>query len=59
LAEHFGWEIECQYQDGMSLTGLAREILTCPVIANGKLHDLKLSQSLLDESLKAQSITSK
>lgn len=50
-AEHFGWENECQYEDGSSLTGLAREILTCPVIANGKLHNLKLSQFLLNESL--------
>lgn len=50
-AEHFGWENECQYEDDTSLTGLAREILTCPVIANGKLHDLNLAQSLLDQNL--------
>lgn len=49
-AEHFGWEKECRYEDGSSLTGLAREILACPVIANGKLHDVKLSQSLLDDN---------
>ncbi len=47
-AEHYGWEEECKYPDGTSLTGLAKEILTCPVIANGKLHDLELSQELLN-----------
>ena len=50
-AEHFGWEHECRYEDGSSLTGLAKEILSCPVIANGQLHNLNLSQLMLDESL--------
>ncbi|MFC4874434.1 NADH:flavin oxidoreductase [Negadavirga shengliensis] len=47
-AEHFGWEGECLYPDGSSLTGLAKEILDIPVIANGKMADLSLSQKLLD-----------
>ncbi|WP_428657767.1 tRNA-dihydrouridine synthase [Runella sp.] len=47
-AEHYGWEAESRYDDGTSLTGLAKTILSIPVIANGGLHDLNLSQSLLD-----------
>lgn len=47
-AEHNGWEHEVRYNDGSSLTGLAKKILDCPVIANGKLHDLKLARKLLN-----------
>lgn len=47
-AEHFGWQGECIYDDGTTLTGLAKEILSCPVVANGKLHDLALAQQLLN-----------
>lgn len=47
-AEHHGWKGECTYQDGTSLTGLAKEILECPVMANGGLHDLALSRELLE-----------
>lgn len=46
-AEHAGWENEVRYPDGSFLTGLAKEILDCPVIANGKLHDLDLAEKLL------------
>ena len=49
-AEHWGWEAECVYKDGTSLTGLAKELLNCPVIANGKLDNLTLSQRLLDSN---------
>lgn len=49
-AEHSGWESEVRYSDGSSLTGLAREILDCPVIANGKLHELKLAKKLLNSN---------
>ncbi|MBC9795028.1 NADH:flavin oxidoreductase [Sinomicrobium weinanense] len=47
-AEHYGWKEECRYEDGTSLTGLARDILECPVMANGGLHDLDLSRELLE-----------
>ena len=47
-AEHRGWREESLYEDGSSLSGLAKKILDCPVIANGGLHDLALSQELLD-----------
>lgn len=47
-AEHHGWEGESRYEDGTSLTGLAKTMLNLPVIANGGLQDLALSQSLLD-----------
>lgn len=47
-AEHYGWKAESRYDDGTSLTGLAKILLNLPVIANGGLHDLTLSQSLLD-----------
>lgn len=47
-AEHFGWEVECVYPDGSSLTSLAKDILGIPVIANGKMANLALSQKLLD-----------
>ncbi len=46
-AEHKGWLEETLYADGSSLSGLARAILDCPVIANGKLHDLALADKLL------------
>jgi 2,4-dienoyl-CoA reductase-like NADH-dependent reductase (Old Yellow Enzyme family) len=49
-AEHRGWEAECVYEDGTSLTGLAKELLNCIVIANGKLDNLTLSQRLLDNN---------
>ncbi|GAB3334915.1 NADH:flavin oxidoreductase [Larkinella ripae] len=46
-AEGGGWQRECRYADGRSSTGIARQLLDCPVIANGGLHDLTLAQSLL------------
>lgn len=47
-AEHSGWREECLYDDGSSLTGLAKEILEVPVIANGGMHQRGLAQELLD-----------
>lgn len=47
-AEHSGWLEECLYEDGSSLTGLAKEILNIPVIANGGMHQRGLAQELLD-----------
>lgn len=47
-AEHQGWEDETRYPDGSSLSGLAKEQLDIPVVANGKLDNLKLAQHLLD-----------
>jgi 2,4-dienoyl-CoA reductase-like NADH-dependent reductase (Old Yellow Enzyme family) len=47
-AEHQGWLDETRYADGSSLSGLAKEMLDVPVIANGKLEDLALAQHLLD-----------
>jgi len=46
-AESTGWANECLYNNGMSLTGLAKMILNCPVIANGNLHDKDLADYLL------------
>ncbi|GAB3903391.1 NADH:flavin oxidoreductase [Larkinella knui] len=48
-AEGGGWQRECVYADGSSSTGIARQLLDCPVIANGGLHDLELAQSILTE----------
>jgi 2,4-dienoyl-CoA reductase-like NADH-dependent reductase (Old Yellow Enzyme family) len=48
-AEGGQWERECLYSDGRSYSGLARQITRLPVIANGGLHDLSLSQQLLAE----------
>ncbi|GAB4016214.1 oxidoreductase [Spirosoma koreense] len=48
-AEGGGWQRECSYPDGRSSTGIARSILTCPVIANGGLHDLDLAQRILQQ----------
>ena len=47
-AEHAGWMEEVRYKDGTSLTGLAKQLLDVPVIANGKLHDVELALELLD-----------
>lgn len=48
-AEGGGWVRECRYADGSSSTGIARQMLACPVIANGGLHDLDLAGRLLTE----------
>jgi 2,4-dienoyl-CoA reductase-like NADH-dependent reductase (Old Yellow Enzyme family) len=48
-AEGGGWMRECLYADGSSSTGIARQLLDCPVIANGGLHDLALANSILTE----------
>lgn len=50
-AEGGGWERECGYADGSSSTGIARQMLDCPVIANGGLHDLALAHRILTEEL--------
>ncbi|MGA0558606.1 NADH:flavin oxidoreductase [Larkinella sp. VNQ87] len=47
-AEGGGWERECQYADGSSSTGIARQLLDCPVIANGGLHNPDLATRLLN-----------
>lgn len=47
-AEHHGWKEECMYSDGTSLTGLAKEIMDFPIVANGKLHELQLSKKILN-----------
>ena len=44
------WHKACVYHDGSSFTGLAKEIVRVPVIANGGLHDLQLSQKVLEEN---------
>lgn len=46
-AESGNWERDCMYDDGTSFTGLAREIVQVPVIANGGLHDLSTSGKLI------------
>ncbi|GAB3273816.1 NADH:flavin oxidoreductase [Larkinella harenae] len=48
-AEGGDWQRECQYADGRSSTGIARSLLTCPVMANGGLHDLNLASSILND----------
>lgn len=48
-AEGGGWRRECLYEDGCSSTGIAKQILDCPVIGNGGMHDLDLAQQLLSE----------
>ncbi|CCH53079.1 NADH:flavin oxidoreductase/NADH oxidase [Fibrisoma limi BUZ 3] len=48
-AEGGGWVRECVYADGSSSTGIARQILACPVIANGGLHDPVLAKYVLSE----------
>ncbi|RRB06815.1 NADH:flavin oxidoreductase [Larkinella rosea] len=50
-AEGGGWQRECVYADGSSSTGIARQMLDCPVIANGGLHDLSLANKILTEEL--------
>ncbi|NBA84862.1 NADH:flavin oxidoreductase [Emticicia sp. CRIBPO] len=47
-AEHQGWREETRYPDGSSLSGIAKELLKVPVVANGKLDELTLAQHLLD-----------
>jgi len=44
------WHKACVYHDGSSFTGLAKEIVQVPVIANGGLHDLQLSRKILEEN---------
>lgn len=46
-AEGGQWKRECWYEEGTSLSGLARSIVGIPVIANGGLHDHTLSAELL------------
>ncbi|GAB3961971.1 NADH:flavin oxidoreductase [Spirosoma harenae] len=48
-AEGGKWARECLYPDGRSSTSIARQLLTCPVIANGGLHDLTVADSILKE----------
>lgn len=48
-AEGGGWKRECLYADGSSSTSIAKQMLACPVIANGGLHDLDLANHLLAE----------
>jgi 2,4-dienoyl-CoA reductase-like NADH-dependent reductase (Old Yellow Enzyme family) len=48
-AEGGGWQRECLYADGRSSTSIARQLLDCPVIANGGLHDLTLADSILQD----------
>ncbi|GAB3921555.1 NADH:flavin oxidoreductase [Larkinella terrae] len=50
-AEGGGWQRECVYADGSSSTGIARQLLDCPVIANGGLHELNLAERILAEEL--------
>ena len=47
-AEGGNWARECLYTDGLSSTGLAKTLTGIPVIANGGMHDTKLSESLLN-----------
>lgn len=49
-SEGGSWDTMCVYPDGSSLTSLAKQIVQVPVIANGGLHDLTLSRSVLDEN---------
>ncbi|WP_128546357.1 oxidoreductase [Larkinella soli] len=46
-AEGGSWKRESLYADGRSSTGIARQMLNVPVIANGGLHDLSLAETLL------------
>jgi 2,4-dienoyl-CoA reductase-like NADH-dependent reductase (Old Yellow Enzyme family) len=49
-AEHWGWELECRYDDGTTITSLAKQMLSIPVIANGKMHRLELAGQLLQNN---------
>ncbi len=46
-SESGNWQRDCTYADGSSLTGLARQITGLPVIANGGLHRLAMSEHVL------------
>lgn len=46
-AESGHWERDCLYDDGTSFSGLARSIAGIPVIANGGLHDLTMSETVI------------
>lgn len=48
-AEGGGWKRECLYVDGRSSTGIAKQMLDCPIIANGGLHDTELATYILTE----------
>ncbi|GAB3985923.1 NADH:flavin oxidoreductase [Spirosoma daeguense] len=48
-AEGGKWQRECMYDDGRSSTSIARQLLNCPVIANGGLHDPSLADFILNE----------
>jgi 2,4-dienoyl-CoA reductase-like NADH-dependent reductase (Old Yellow Enzyme family) len=48
-AESGNWQRDCTYSDGTSFTGLARQILGIPVIANGGLHQLEVAEKVLLE----------
>jgi 2,4-dienoyl-CoA reductase-like NADH-dependent reductase (Old Yellow Enzyme family) len=48
-AETGRWERDCVYPDGSSYSGIAKSVMSIPVIANGGLHRLALSKSVLDE----------
>jgi 2,4-dienoyl-CoA reductase-like NADH-dependent reductase (Old Yellow Enzyme family) len=47
-AEGGRWDREALYPDGSSSTGIAKSLLTSPVIANGGMHDVHLAESLLN-----------
>lgn len=49
-AEGGGWKRECLYTDGHSSTGIAKQMLDCPIIANGGLHDAELASYILPNS---------
>jgi 2,4-dienoyl-CoA reductase-like NADH-dependent reductase (Old Yellow Enzyme family) len=46
-AESGNWQRDCTYEDGSSYSGLARQITGLPVIANGGLHQLDISEKIL------------
>jgi 2,4-dienoyl-CoA reductase-like NADH-dependent reductase (Old Yellow Enzyme family) len=48
-AEKGDWMTDCTYPDGSSYTSLAREIVKVPVIANGGLHDLQKTHTVIEE----------
>ena len=47
-AEGGRWDREALYPDGLSSTGIAKNLLKSPVIANGGMHDVGLAERLLN-----------
>lgn len=48
-AEAGNWAAEATYPDGTSYTGLAKQIVGVPVVANGGLHQAELAKQVLEE----------